>query len=958
MAGITSGVGIFSGIDSSSIIDQLMQIESIPKQQAQARIVQLQRQQAAYLDLNSRIGALKDAAAAFRTSKIFQTKSAVSSSDTVLKATASVDAAPGTYSFLVDRLVSTQQMLSAGFANQDSSAVGATSFTFESTAARLDKDVALSDLNGGQGIARGKIVVTDSAGHSGTIDLSKTLTVDEVIDAINNNGTAQVTASVQGSRLVVNDTAGGTGTMRIADATGYTTATSLGIAGTATGTTLTGSMIYSLASTTPLSELNDGNGVSIHSSAGTGAFNFIINVGGATPHAVNVNVGDVYTEDAQHNVTKSEGAVTTVGGAVTRINAALTAAGVAGVSASIDSANGRLMITDSSGTQPITISENGDTTASDLGLTTTPVSGSIQGRRVLAGLNTTMARGLNGGTGVAGDGVLNFTSRDGTAFSVTIDNSASLTDIFTQISNASGTGANGQKRITVALDSRGTGLVVTDNTGGSGNLIITGTSGSDSAASLGISTGAAGVAAATKASGNLQRQYLSNATLVSSLNNGRGIGTGQFRITDSTGGSAIVDIGDDTQTVGDVIREINTRGLRVTAQINAHGDGIELVESAGTTGTVKIKVEDTQGSVAKSLNIAGEASGVGAANVIDGTFEKTVTFSAADTLKTVADKINAAKVGVNAAIIQDGSGTAPFRLNLSSQGTGEAGRFIVDTGALNLGFQTLDAGENARVFFGSSDPARALAVTGSTNTVDTVIPGVRVDLLSTSTAPVSVTVSTDTSAIESAVNTFITTFNTAVDKIADQTAYDQSSDKAGALLGDGTTLQLRESLYQTLNSPAISIVSQFDQLVDVGITVTSGGHLSLDTNRFHDALAQDPAGVEALFEARVQTDDSDIDLGNGVHVNNPNSGNSFSSLGVMGLFEQMADRYIDNVSGVLTLQNQALDDQIKLQNSRIADMDVRLDTKRQILQEQFNAMEEAIGKLQSQQGALGSLGKG
>jgi flagellar hook-associated protein 2 len=954
MAGVQSGVGIFSGIDSTNIINQLMQIEAIPKQRAQARIAQLQRQQAAYLDLNSRLGALKDAAAAFRTSKIFQTKSATSSNEDVLTATASVDAAAGSYSFLVDRLVSTQQMLSAGFANKDSSAVGATSFTFESTAARLDKDVALSDLNGGQGISRGKIVVTDSAGHSSTIDLSRTLTINEVIDAINNNGTAQVTASVQGSKLVVSDTAGGTG-MRIADAVGYTTATSLGIAGTAAGTTITGSTIYSLASTTPLAALNDGNGVSIRNSAGTGAFSFIVNVGGATPQAVNVNIGDVYTEDAQHHVNKTEGAVTTVGGVITRINAALTAAGVTGVTASVDSTNGGLLITDGTGTQPITVTENGDTTAADLGLMTTPVSGSIQGRRVLAGLNTTLARGLNGGNGVGGDGVLNFTARDGTAFAVTIDNNASLTDIFTQISNASGTLTNGQKRITVALDRRGTGVVVTDNTGGTGNLIITGTSGSDSAASLGISTGAAGEAAATKASGNLQRQYLSSATLVSSLNNGRGIGTGKFRITDSMGATSIVDIGSDTVTVGDVVHEINSRGLRVTARINAHGDGIELVESAGPQGTVKIKVEDTEGSVARSLNIAGEATGVGAANTINGTFEKTVTFSAADTLKTVADKINAAKVGVNAAIIQDGSGTAPYRLNFSSQGTGEAGRFIVDTGGLDLGLQTLDAGNNARVFFGSSDAARALAVTGSTNTVDTVIPGVRVDLLTTSASPVTVTVSTDTSAIEAAVNTFITTFNTAVDKIAQQTAYDQDSDKAGALLGDGTTLQLRQSLYQTLDSPAISIVSQFDQLVDVGIKVGSGGHLALDSDRFRDALAQDPAGVEALFAARVQTDDSDIDLGHGVHVNNPHSGNSFSSLGVMGIFEQMATRYIDNVDGVLTLQSKGLDDQIKLQNGRIADMDVRLDTKRQVLEAQFQAMEQAIGKLQTQQSALGSI---
>src|SRR5262245_48789736 len=113
MAGVQSGVGIFSGINSSQIIDQLMAIEALPKQRAQVRIADMKRQQAAYLDLNSRLGALRDAAAAFRTNKIFQTKNAASSDADTLSATASTSAAPGSYSFIVDRLVSTQQLLSA-----------------------------------------------------------------------------------------------------------------------------------------------------------------------------------------------------------------------------------------------------------------------------------------------------------------------------------------------------------------------------------------------------------------------------------------------------------------------------------------------------------------------------------------------------------------------------------------------------------------------------------------------------------------------------------------------------------------------------------------------------------------------------------------------------------------------------------------------------------------------------
>jgi flagellar capping protein FliD len=52
MGGITSSVGIFSGINSASLIDQLLAIEARPKTLAQNRMVQIQGQQAAYLDIS------------------------------------------------------------------------------------------------------------------------------------------------------------------------------------------------------------------------------------------------------------------------------------------------------------------------------------------------------------------------------------------------------------------------------------------------------------------------------------------------------------------------------------------------------------------------------------------------------------------------------------------------------------------------------------------------------------------------------------------------------------------------------------------------------------------------------------------------------------------------------------------------------------------------------------------
>ncbi len=51
-----------------------------------------------------------------------------------------------------------------------------------------------------------------------------------------------------------------------------------------------------------------------------------------------------------------------------------------------------------------------------------------------------------------------------------------------------------------------------------------------------------------------------------------------------------------------------------------------------------------------------------------------------------------------------------------------------------------------------------------------------------------------------------------------------------------------------------------------------------------------------------------------------------------------------------------MDNQITAQNKRIDDFTARLEDRRAILENQFIAMEKAIGQMQTQQQALGSLG--
>ncbi len=952
MSGITTGIGIFSGIDSASLIEQLLSIEARPRQLAERRLVQLQSQQAAYLDLNSRMSTLKSAASNFRTSLSFLSKTAASSDESTLSAVAGTSALQGSYTFLVDRLVSSRQQLSRGFTDTDTSASGIEELTFEDWRGRLDRNTSLAQLNDGAGIDRGKISIDAGSGPV-QVDLSRAATVNDVLEAMNNSG-AGVTATIKDGAFVLS-TSSPLQTITIANVGLDQTATSLGIAGSSSGS-ITGASVYHLNTNTGLSSLNDGTGVGRASSDGFGRFDFTIDVNGA---AVKVNIGDVYSDPADGDSEIIEAGVSTVGGVVQRINDALDNAGVSTVSAAINATTGSIEFTQTAD-RPLGFIENGSTTARDLGLPTgdPPPSGlTVTGSRILAGLNETLISSLNGGAGLASQGTIDITDRNGVAFSVDTAGLTTTQDIIDAINAGAATaGAD----VAVALSSVGTGFTLTDTSGGVGNLIVT--SADSTAADLGLDTGMTGVAESSVDSGSLQLRYISEATLLSDLNNGAGINNGVIEFTDSNGSVFKVDVGDDTRSLGDLIKEINGQSgaasSRIVASINSTGDGLLISEpDDGLGGSVAIQVADTEGSIARDLRIAGESESTDSGlNRIDGSFEVTLTFDPADTLNDVVEAINASEAGVSVSILNTGDAGASNRLNFTSERTGQSGRFTLDTHGFDLGLDTLSEGDDAVVFFGSTDPARGVLLRSDANTLDSVLTGVTIDLHSASTDPVQLTISRNNTQIETDIQALVDAFNDVTARIKTQTRYDEESGARGPLLGDGTVLALRSALFSEIRGQNEGFQDTFNNLASVGITVGEGAKLTFNRDRFREALDEDPDAVRDLFTRRTIDPNSGAFEVEGVTVNDPNATTEFTELGLVVKLEEFANRYISSIDGVFASKNDSLDRQITLQQDRIDFINLKLESRRVILGRQFLAMEQAIGQLQTMNSTLSSIG--
>lgn len=931
MSGITSS-GLFSGIDTNTLIEQLLSIQARPQILAQQRIVQLQTQQAAYLDVNSRLNTLKSASSIFRTGNIFQGKNALSNNESALTASASIGAQPGSYSFIVDRLVSSQQMLSRGFADTTNSAIGLDSITLEGSEARLDRDTALADLNNGDGIVRGKITVNGTE-----VDLSRAGSVSEVLDAI---------SAVDGvSATVANDHIELSGVTSITQQNGAGILESLGLDGTIAGNELVGTSIHSLNAFTSLTSLNDGRGVSVRDTVGVGVYDFEIVVEGAgdggSDAVVGVRLGDII-EEVGGEVT--DGAVSTVGGVIERMNEALEREGITGVTASIDSATGAISVNDSGGrgiaVRDITVGSTTYTAASDLGIVGFDIGGSFTGERIFAGMNSTLISSLNGGNGLNGaTSDLEMLTSDGATVSIDISGLNDFNDIINTINNDT-TSNNG--RVIASLNDAGNGIKITDTTSGGSTFTVTT---SDTATALGLDGAyTSGVANGS----NLQLAYIGRATLLSDLNNGAGIGTGKFEIVDSNNIRAEINITASDATLGDVIDAINSNSeLAINARINDTGDGI-IIEETGTPGAAAISITDTTGSVASKLRIAGTATGTDGDNFIDGSYETTIEFDPDATLQEIVNEVNSASAGVTLSIVNTGTGTAPYRLNIASNESGTSGRFIVDTNGFDLGLSTLDEGNDARIFYGSSDPALGVLLSSSSNQFDGVIQGVTIDIHSTSETPVELSITRNTADVETKIGEFITAFNAVIDNIDFQTRYDPETEVRGNLLGDGTINTLRNGLFSTLRRPNDGFTETFNTLVEAGITVGSGGKLEFNKDKFREAYAEDPQAVEALFTRRTLADTDDDD---------PNTVDeiTLAEQGAMVQIEEFVDRYVTSIGGILQNRGTAIQSQIDTQQERIDQLQLRLENQRTILERQFLAMEQAIAASQSQSSSLSQI---
>ncbi len=264
MAGIQATTGLVTGIPIQDTVNQLLAIEAKPRDLLVSRTELINDEAKAIAELTASVLSFQFTAKKFQQSSLFTAAKATTSNSSFLSATVTGTPKTGNYQFTPVRTAQSQQLLSSGVSSL-TQPLSSGSIQI-SHGPKLDDGISLDELNAGQGVQRGKIRITDRSGANAAIDLSYAQNIDDVLDAINNNDTLQVTASVDGDRIKLTDTSGQTTSNLIVQAIGSgTTAADLGLEGiNVAANTVTGEDLLNLHTNTLLSGLNDGNGISLN----------------------------------------------------------------------------------------------------------------------------------------------------------------------------------------------------------------------------------------------------------------------------------------------------------------------------------------------------------------------------------------------------------------------------------------------------------------------------------------------------------------------------------------------------------------------------------------------------------------------------------------------------------------------------------------------------------------------
>lgn len=243
-----------------------------------------------------------------------------------------------------------------------------------------------------------------------------------------------------------------------------------------------------------------------------------------------------------------------------------------------------------------------------------------------------------------------------------------------------------------------------------------------------------------------------------------------------------------------------------------------------------------------------------------------------NSLNGLRDAINAADAGLQASVINDGSGHrlvlsaasgANQQLNITVAEAGgsptntdgsDLSRFAFNTSVTDFDDLETQAGADAEISI------NGLSVTRSTNQINDIVDGLTVDVLKAAPGEtITVTITDDKVFAEQTIRDFVDAYNTFLEEVEPAFGFNEETEAFGSLardaLGNSVSTQVRALIASSI--PGLSDTN-FTALTNVGIRTELDGTISINEDDFDRALDENFEDVQKVFAPYTSTSSTDI----------------------------------------------------------------------------------------------------
>ncbi|QGU32547.1 flagellar filament capping protein FliD [Thermochromatium tepidum] len=257
----------------------------------------------------------------------------------------------------------------------------------------------------------------------------------------------------------------------------------------------------------------------------------------------------------------------------------------------------------------------------------------------------------------------------------------------------------------------------------------------------------------------------------------------------------------------------------------------------------------------------------------------TLNIEAGDSLTTIADKINAANAGVQAAVVKVDT---QYQLMLTApSGKANAMEITAGPGAVGLNDFLFNATTQGATETRKGQDAQlrvnGLTLTRQSNEINDVIAGFSFTLNKKGAPGETLTfaISADKSGVEQAVRDFVSAYNSFQKTTQGLIGFTRDKDDnpvRGGLFGDSTARTMINRLREQIGGLVPGAQGGFNALTNIGIRTERDGSLTINETDFKNAFNHHFNLLEGLFTGQMSSTNSAVSVKAGTFVSNAVAG--------------------------------------------------------------------------------------